>query len=316
MVRIVSEGEEVGLADRIAGREDGLLLFSITPPRCSTTPEEAQRIADVTIERLAAVDVDGLILYDIDDESDRNPSERPFPYLPTKDPAQFYEQHLGAWDKPVVVYRCVGKYDESELTDWLGAQDPAKVLTTFVGASTGEKATRTNLPTAQKLWHEVAPALQLGGVAIPERHSRGGNEHLRLIRKQQSGTSFFVTQVVYDTSAAKSMVSDYFYACEDAGLTPVPVIFTLSVVGSMKTVEFLEWLGVDVPRFVRNDLAHAADPLATSYDQCILAARELTSFCEQLGIPHGFNVESVSIRKAEIEASVRLASHLRTRRLR
>ncbi|GAB16761.1 hypothetical protein GOEFS_014_00030 [Gordonia effusa NBRC 100432] len=306
----------MGLADRIAGREDGLLLFSITPPRRSTSPEEAQRIADVTIERLQAVDVDGLILYDIDDESDRNPNERPFPYLPTKDPAAFYEQHLGGWEKPVVVYRCVGKYEESELTDWLAAQDPAKVLTTFVGASTGGKVCRTDLPSAQKLWHEVAPTMRLGGVAIPERHSHSGGEHSRLIRKQQAGTSFFVTQVVYDTSAAKSMVSDYFYACEDAGLKPVPVIFTLSVVGSMKTVEFLEWLGVDVPRWVRNDLSHAPDPLATSYDQCILAARELTSFCEHLGMPHGFNVESVSIRKAEIEASVRLASHLRTRRLR
>ncbi len=306
----------MGLADRIAGREDGLLLFSITPPRRSTAPEDAQRIADITIERLQTVDVDGLILYDIDDESDRNPAERPFPYLPTKDPAEFYQTHLTAWDKPVVVYRCVGKYDETELSNWLAAQDPSRVLTTFVGASTGDKARRTDLATAQKLWHEVAPNIAMGGVAIPERHSRSGEEHLRLLRKQQAGTSFFVTQVVYDTSAAKSVASDYFYACIDAGLKPVPIIFTLSVCGSMKTVEFLEWLGVDVPRWVRNDLEHAPDPLATSYDQCILAARELTSFCEQLGIPHGFNVESVSIRKAEIEASVRLASHLRTRRLR
>lgn len=306
----------MGLADRIAGREDGLLLFSITPPRRSTSPTDAQRIADVTLDRLASVDVDGLILYDIDDESDRNPSERPFPYLPTKDPASFYEQHLGGWDKPVVVYRCVGKYDETELSDWLAAQDPSRVLTTFVGASSGEKMRRTDLPTAQKLWHEVAPDMRLGGVAIPERHSVSGVEHSRLVRKQQAGTSFFVTQVVYDTSAAKSMVSDYFYACDEVGLTPVPVIFTLSVVGSMRTVEFLEWLGVEVPRWVRNDLEHSPDPLAKSYDQCILAARELTSFCENLGIPHGFNVESVSIRKAEIEASVRLASHLRTRRLR
>ena len=65
------------------------------------------------------------------------------------------------------------------------------------------------------------------------------------------------------------MLSDYFYACADAGLAPVPVIFTLSVCGSMKTVEFLEWLGVDVPPWLRNDLAHADDPLSVSFDQCL-----------------------------------------------
>jgi 5,10-methylenetetrahydrofolate reductase len=167
------------------------------------------------------------------------------------------------------------------------------------------------LPAAQKLSAEVNPALQLGGVAIPERHSRSGTEHHRMVAKQQAGVSFFVTQVVYDVSAAKSMLSDYYYACTEAGLEPVPVVFTLSVCGSMKTVEFLEWLGVDVPRWLRNDLAHAADPLAVSFDQCLSTATELTDFARRLGTPHGFNVESVSNRRREIEASVELAAQLR-----
>jgi len=301
----------VGLAERIAQRDDGLLLFSITPPRSSTAAGEAQRIADVTLGRLERLDLDGLILYDIDDESDRNPAERPFPYLPTMDPASFLADHFAQWDRPVVVYRCVGKYDEAALEEWLAAQDPARVLSVFVGASTSDKMRVLELPAAQKLSAEVNPALQLGGVAIPERHSRSGTEHHRMVAKQQAGVSFFVTQVVYDVSAAKSMLSDYYYACTEAGLEPVPVVFTLSVCGSMKTVEFLEWLGVDVPRWLRNDLAHAADPLAVSFDQCLSTATELTDFARRLGTPHGFNVESVSNRRREIEASVELAAQLR-----
>jgi hypothetical protein len=35
------------------------------------------------------------------------------------------------------------------------------------------------------------------------------------------------------------------------------------------------------------------------------------SFCRRLGVPFGINVESVSIRRVEIEASVRLAERLR-----
>ncbi len=306
----MSEGFVVGLVERIAAREDGVLLFSLTPPRSSTSPEEAQRIADLTLARLEVLDLDGLVLYDIDDESDRNPAQRPFPYLPTMDPAAFLDEHLGRWRRPVVVYRCVGKYDEASMEEWLARQDPAGVLGVFVGASSRDKQRALELATAQKLRAEVNPALQLGGVAIPERHSRTGTEHQRMVAKQQVGVSFFVTQVVYDVSAAKSMLSDYFYACADAGLAPVPVIFTLSVCGSMKTVEFLEWLGVDVPRWLRNDLSHAQDPLAVSFDQCLSAAEELAAFARRIGTPHGFNVESVSNRRREIEASVELAARL------
>jgi len=36
------------------------------------------------------------------------------------------------------------------------------------------------------------------------------------------------------------------------------------------------------------------------------------AYCRRLGVPFGINVESVSIRREEIEASVRLAQQLRT----
>lgn len=296
------------LAERIAAREGGVLLFSITPPKLATPPEDAQRIADAVLRRLEGLDVDGLVLYDIDDESDRNADERPFPYLPTMDPARFHAEHLQAWKGPVVVYRCVGKYDEGQLGEWLAVQPRSDVLSVFVGASSGAKDVHTTLAQAQALRGDVRPDLLLGGVAIPER---GEAEPSRMLRKQEAGCSFFVTQVVYDISAAKNMVSDYRFACAARGVEPRPVIFTLSVCGSLKTLEFLEWLGVQVPRWMRNDLEHAEDPLATSYAQCLAAAHDLAAFCERLGAPYGFNIESVSNRRAEIDASVSLAAALR-----
>ena len=44
----------------------------------------------------------------------------------------------------------------------------------------------------------------------------------------------------------------------------------------------------------------------------ITTATELMTYCRTLGVPFGINVESVSIRRVEIEASVRLAQQLRT----
>jgi hypothetical protein len=294
----------------LAGSRGGMLLFGITPPRRSATPDKVKEIAAVTLRRLAELDLDGLILYDIDDESDRNREERPFPYLPTMDPAEFHSDYLDEWDRPVVLYRCVGKYAEEELRTWLDETDTSRVLSVFVGASSGGKPVRTDLRTAQALRDEVRPDLPLGAVVIGERHARTGDEHLRMLAKQDRGCTFFISQVIYDLNETKNLVSDYFYACADRGVPPRPIIFTLALCGSAKTLEFLHWLGVDVPRWLANTLRHSPDPLADSSRECLTIARDLRAFCEQLGVPYGFHVESVSIRKAEIEAATALAGEL------
>lgn len=305
---MVDHDEIMALRTRLTNAESGVLLFGITPPRLSTTPERIREITAATLARLEHVALDGLALYDIDDESDRNPEERPFPYLPTMDPAAYHAEYLGEWNRPAVIYRCVGKYTEAELRTWLRSADTDQVLSVFVGASSKDKAVRTSLSQAQAARRDVRPDLLLGGVAITERP----DEYLRLIAKQEAGCSYFISQVVYSADAAKSMVSDYYYACGERRLQPKPVLFTLSVCGSVKTLAFLKWLGVDVPRWLENSLLHADDTLAESYEHCLANARDLIAFCRRLGMPFGFLVESVSIRKVEIEASVALADELRS----
>lgn len=71
-----------------------------------------------------------------------------------------------------------------------------------------------------------------------------------------------------------------------------------------------------MPRWIENDLRHADDTLDASYNQAVDTAVELIAFCRRVGVPFGLNVESVSIRKVEIEASVRLAARLRGELLR
>lgn len=299
------------LAARLARRESGYLLFGLTPPRRSVDPDEAQRIADVTLDRLGGLDLDGLLLYDIVDESDRTDQSRPFPYLPTIDPSDYLTEHLGAWDRSVIVYRCVGKYAQPQLEAWLRNQDPDRVSTVFVGAASRDMTVQTTLADAQALRGRSRPEILLGGVAIPERHSAGAEEHARLLAKADRGCSFFITQVVYDAQAARNLVSDYYYACRDRGTDPAPVIFTLSVCGSLRTLEFLRWLGVQVPRWMENSLRHSDDTLEASSAHCLATAHDLAGFCRSLGIPFGFSVESVSNRKAEIEAAVALARRVR-----
>ena len=86
----------------------------------------------------------------------------------------------------------------------------------------------------------------------------------------------------------------------------VPVIFTLTPCGSVKSLEFLDWLGIDVPHWLHNDLLHSENILNQSIETCRSTAAVIVDFCREKGIPVGFNIESVAIRKEEIEASVEL----------
>jgi hypothetical protein len=73
----------------------------------------------------------------------------------------------------------------------------------------------------------------------------------------------------------------------------------------------MKWLGIAFPRWLDNDLRHAADPLETSLRLCERIFAEMWDYAREQGVPIGVNVESVSIRKAEIEAATELLVRLR-----
>ena len=94
---------------------------------------------------------------------------------------------------------------------------------------------------------------------------------------------------------------------------PVPMIVTFSPCGSEKTLDFMQWLGIAFPRWLQNDLRRSRDILETSVALAIRIGEELVEYAREHRIPLGINVESVSVRKAEIDASVALFHALAAR---
>lgn len=76
---------------------------------------------------------------------------------------------------------------------------------------------------------------------------------------------------------------------------------------------FMQWLGIAFPRWLENELRFATDPLVKSLELCERTFAELWDYAHEKGVPLGVNVESVSIRKTEIEASMELLQRLRQR---
>ena len=252
------------LIDKIRNRESGIILYGNTPPKKGTTSEKIEEISARQIHRLQSVKIDGLILYDIQDEKSRTPEERPFPFMETLDSFAYSKDYLHSLSIPKIVYRSVGKYSKSELSQFLVNASSGDYLTVFVGASSKTQAVALSLDDAYKLRAEMDSDVLLGGVTIPERHERKGDEHIRVFKKISQGCTFFISQGVYDVNASKNFLSDYYYYGKEHDIPLVPIIFTLTPCGSLKTLQFMKWLGISIPRWLENELVHSHDILDES----------------------------------------------------
>jgi len=298
------------LKEKILSRNSGILLYGLTPPKHDNTPDKFREIAQKQVERINSLPVDGLILYDIQDESGRTDLTRPFPFMQTLDPQEYSENYLKGCSVPSIIYKCVGKYSLDSFTSWLDRKTSSQRYSVFVGAASKNQSISLSMKQAYSLRQIHNPDIILGGVTIPERHIKNGDEHLRIIDKINNGCQFFVSQCVYNLDASRDMLSDLYYFASENNIPLVPVIFTLTPCGSVKTLQFMEWLGISIPKWLKNDLIHSGDILSKSMDICKMIADELIGFSKEKGIPVGFNIESVAIRKSEIEASIELLNYV------
>jgi 5,10-methylenetetrahydrofolate reductase len=301
------------LAARLFARRSGICLYGLAPPKQATPAAQLERIVAQQLARLGSLQIDGVVVYDIQNEAERISTSRPFPFLPTLDPDAYAHEHLGPLAVPKIVYRCVNRDTPESFMRWLknASPDTEPRMSVLVGAPSQRSEAGLALTNAYALAKQHAPDLLLGGIAIAERHTRSLNEHERVLAKTEQGCRFFVTQAVYDVTSTKSLLSDYALAVHEKNGLPLPIILTFSPCGSVSTLSFMKWLGVAFPRWLENELRFANDPLARSVDLCERIFAELWDYARDKGIPLGVNVESVSIRKVEIEASVELLRLLR-----
>ncbi len=300
------------LKNKIKNRKSGILLYGMTPPKAKHSKEELQEIAKCQISRIKNLPIDGLVLYDIQDESDRTDIKRPFPFIKTLDSCDYAKNYLDdALEFPVIVYRAVGKYSKEEFRQWLQDRVGKEFFSVFVGAASKKTQTTMDIKEAYRLKREIDDELILGGIVIPERHTAKKDEHLRVFSKIENGCEYFISQAVYNLEAAKRFLDDYASYAERNGKELVPIIFTFTPCGSVKTLEFMKWLGVHIAPSLEEKLKNSEDILEESVKTSIAKFSALYEYGKRRGIPIGANVESIAIRKVEIDASIYLLEEIK-----
>jgi Methylenetetrahydrofolate reductase len=298
--------------DKIRRKESGILLYGITPPKAQTPTEKVGEIAEKTLNTLCTLDIDALVVYDVQDESARTSEERPFPFANALDPFDYASQYLQRLAVPKIIYRPAGKFTTTELSRWLQGLKTQGFYPIFVGLPSPDYVVKTSLKEAYNIWREEHGAHSvIGAVTIPERHAILKDEEVRILDKMDSGVSYFISQCIFNVEYTKQILEDLLTTCRAKNKELPTIIFTLTICGSVKTLQFMEWLGIHLPDDIKEELTRSENPVGRSVEIATAIAKDLIQYCRERGMPFGFNIESVAIRKVEIEASLELLQAVR-----
>ena len=303
----------MSLEAKLADLRQPVLLYGTTPPRTGSAEDAVRGIGVKLVERLQRLPLDAIVVYDIQDESGRTAAQRPFAFTGTVDPRAYSRLIAELSAQPTITYKCVGTMDETAWDGWLSetARDFGIRFVSIVGRPVSSAGYPLALSRAIRLAAEHRSRFTVGAVVIAERHTQQRSESARMLAKGLQGCGYFISQTVYRPHATERLLRDYLRDCRGAGVEPRRVILTFSPVGREKTLTFLRWLGVQVPEETARAIFGAANPLAQSIEICRANLRRILERGYNAAIPIGVNVESVSINRDEIDASIDLAHALR-----
>ena len=301
------------LKSRLLDPAETVLLYGTTPPRLGTPEDQVEAAAGKLAARIGPLPLDGVVVYDIQDETGRTPLPRPFPFAGTVDPRRYARRLAARTGRTTIAYKALGLLTEPEWRAWLAeARDAFKLeFLSIVGRPGSAMRYPLALSRAIRIAAEPSTGLTVGGVVIAERHTEERSEAARLLAKGIEGCRYFVSQTVYQPDATIRLLRDYARDCRGAGVEPRRIVLSFAPAGREKTLAFLRWLGVSVPDATARAILGAARPLARSIELCRDNLRRILEQPYAGAIPLGLNIESVSINRDEIDASIELFHVLR-----
>ena len=148
------------------------------------------------------------------------------------EPERWFRETLGPWDIP----------------NWVLVGGESKEIR-YPGPNPGEAA---------KLIKSLGLPVSLGGITIPSRV----NEPERIRKKHAQGVEFFTSQVMFDSN-------DLVWLIQRLNGVDARIFISFAPVSNRRDLEFLRWLGVDLPRDLDRFLLGSAHGDAASAETCL-----------------------------------------------
>ncbi len=246
------------LKDKLLNVFVPVTLFEMVPP-AEGRPDAIERSLE-EVKRIRAL-ADAINLPEIRDEN--RGEARTFKFIPRVEPRALAERIAREAGAEVLINR--GVVYEAEQLGWFRETRERFGVESVV--LVGGESSRfaypgpTVLEAAEQV-HAAGLSLTLGGITIPSR--LGEAERIR--RKNAAGLVFFTTQVLFDSNDIVGLVQSL------NGLE-ARIFLSFAPLTQPRDLEFLRWLGVDVPQNLDQFLFqnHSDAPVAAEQGENALA---------------------------------------------
>ena len=302
------------LKDKLLDASLPVKFFELVPPAAEKPGAVEATLAELKKVRHLA---DAVNLPEIRDESRSTP--RTARFVPRVEPRLLGARILRDLDLEVVVNRgVVYEPDQLRWTEETHGDFGIHNIVLVGGESSQLSYPGPSVVEAAEQMRLARPEMCLGGITIPSRP----HEADRIRRKNAAGLVFFTTQILFDSN-------DIVWLIQQLNGLEARVFLSFAPVSHPRDLEFLRWLGTDIPadldRFLLRGEASDSDssstpaksasepaPATSSLDRSLdLAQRILMDVFDNLPPdppPLGLNIEHINQRN--FRPALRMLEHL------
>ena len=283
------------IRDKVKKPQRPVVAYEILPPRekDGTLNSYAETISSL----LSQTHIDAINIPEVHDEIGRG--DRPIPNQKRGEPREFGMLLQDIVGIEAIINRVVVHEPYDEQIRWIKKTNTTYEIENMI--IVGGESSKVDYPgpsvnemlqTIARRYNSNGGNIFCGGIAIPSRKDESKN----LIRKSEHGSEFFTTQVLYNAENIIKMINNYQSRCNELDTFPRRILLSFAPVSSQKNIEFLKWLGVEIPddteRYLKGRPGAMTD---RSLDVAVEVLNEVLDFItvNNLKVPVGLNVEHI-----------------------
>ncbi len=283
------------IIDKIKRPRRPVVVYEILPPREEDVNLDSY--AGTISSLLSQTHIDAINIPEVRDEISRG--KRPIKNYKRAEPRKFGKLLQDIVGVEAIVNRVVVHEELRKQLNWIMETYENYEINNLI--IVGGESSKIKYPGPQvsealkeisKIYHPRHESILCGGISIPSRKK----ESINLKKKSDHGAEFFTTQVLYDSSKITKMIGHYQEICSKGEIKPKRLLISFAPVSSPKDIEFLKWLGVEIPKNTQDYLnARPGSMTNRSLDVSIEVLNNILDYIIQnkITVPIGLNVEHI-----------------------
>ncbi|MBT7516101.1 MAG: hypothetical protein HN655_09595 [Candidatus Marinimicrobia bacterium] len=283
------------IRDKVKKPQRPVVAYEILPPR--EKDGTLNSYAEIISSLLSQTHIDAINIPEVLDENGRG--DRPVENYKRGEPREFGRLLQDIVGVEAIINRVV--VHESFETQLRWIEETNKIYEIENMIIVGGESSKVEYPgpsvndvlkKVSREYNQNGGDIFCGGIAIPSRDKESKN----LIIKSKHGSEFFTTQVLYDSKNIIKMIDHYQERCNELNTFPRRLLLSFAPVSSQKNIDFLKWLGVEIPEETERYL-HGRPGAMTdrSLDVAIEVLNDTLDYITKnnLKVPIGLNVEHI-----------------------